>query len=263
MSTLAANGVDLYYEDKGAGMPILCIHGTSSSALVWARATDDVAEHGRCLAYDRRGCFRSERPDPYETTDVTEHTDDALALLHALSATPAVVIGRSYGGLVALDMARRFPQDVRAMALLEPAMFALDPEAQGWAESLRQRVLELADRDPSSVGEFFLRSVAGDDAWESFPEEIKDMFRANGPAIVAELRGRTLDLSTKDLAGIRQPALIVSSTDSAVAYRRVDERLAHALPRAEHVFVRGSHLISPADPAVLRFVDGVVGSAPG
>ena len=72
------------------------------------------------IVYDRRGCARSERPEPYERTSVREHADDAAALLDALAAIPAIVIGRSYGGTVASDLALRYPDRVRALVLLEP-----------------------------------------------------------------------------------------------------------------------------------------------
>ena len=79
--------VRLHYEERGEGAPILCIHGAGSSALVWADAAEKLAGIGRVIAYDRRGCARSERPEPYERTSVTEHADDAAALLDALGAT--------------------------------------------------------------------------------------------------------------------------------------------------------------------------------
>jgi esterase len=97
------NGVRLYYEEHGHGAPIACIHGGGSSALLWADALEELARLGRVIAYDRRGCTRSERPEPYERTSVVEQADDAAALLDALVAAPAVVIGRSYGGAVAVD----------------------------------------------------------------------------------------------------------------------------------------------------------------
>jgi esterase len=50
---------------------------------------------------------------------VAEQADDAAGLLDALAALPAVVIGRSYGGAVAIDLALRNPDRVRALVLLE------------------------------------------------------------------------------------------------------------------------------------------------
>jgi pimeloyl-ACP methyl ester carboxylesterase len=134
------NGVRLYYEEHGGGVPMLLVHGTSSSAIVWDSSVDALAALGRVIVYDRRGCTRSERPEPYERTTVSQHADDAASLLVALDASPAVVVGRSYGGEIALDVALRYPDLVRALVLLEPALFALSPEARRWEQALRERV---------------------------------------------------------------------------------------------------------------------------
>jgi pimeloyl-ACP methyl ester carboxylesterase len=65
MPEVRVNGVRLYYEERGQGDPILCIHGTSDSAMVWRpTAIYEFATLGRVICYDRRGCTRSERPAP-------------------------------------------------------------------------------------------------------------------------------------------------------------------------------------------------------
>src|SRR5215510_16604587 len=125
MPDLQLEGIRLYFEECGVGAPIVGIHGTSSSALVWGTAVDELERLGRVIVYDRRGCTRSERPEPYVVTSVSEHADDAAKLLAALQATPAVVIGRSYGGEIAVDLALRYPDRVRALVLLEPATLGL------------------------------------------------------------------------------------------------------------------------------------------
>ncbi|NKX51893.1 alpha/beta hydrolase, partial [Arthrobacter deserti] len=178
----------------------------------------------------------------------------------------AAVIGRSTGGLVALELARRSPDKVRALVLLEPAVFTLDPEAAAWADRLRQRVLQAAREDPGAAAETVLREVLGDRAWASFPEVVKTMLDDTSPAVLAEIRGRGLDLGAEapalteaDLGRIGQPALVVSARDSPAALRRAAARLAEALPRSEAVLVDGGHLINPAHPAVVEFIDALAG----
>jgi len=265
MPTVKIHGIDLYYEVHGEGAPILGIHGTPSSALLWVDAARELARHGRCIIYDRRGFFRSAPSKPSETMDLSDHVDDAATLIDALTVPPAVVIGRSTGGQIALALAHRFPRKVKALVLLEPALFTVDPEATEWAERLRLRTLQAATSDPYSVSETVVREVLGDQAWKSFPAELRMLFTEAGPAVLAEMRGQGLDLSEEpfhlgreELAGIGQPTLIVSGEDSPAAMRRVNDRLTEALPSAEKVLVPGGHLINPAHPEVLGFIDRVL-----
>ncbi|MGH2967653.1 MAG: alpha/beta fold hydrolase [Solirubrobacteraceae bacterium] len=151
--TRTVNGVRLYYEERGSGAPILCVHGAGSSALLWAPAILELARFGRVIAYDRRGYTRSERPDPGIPTSVAEHTDDAAALLDALGATPAVVIGRSHGGQIALDLALRHPGHVRALVLLEGVPESLDPEAEQWVRGLVERSFAAGERGPAAAAD--------------------------------------------------------------------------------------------------------------
>jgi esterase len=251
------NGVRLYYEMHGAGEPILLVHGTSSSALVWGAAVEKLAELGRVIVYDRRGCTRSERPRPYEVTSVGEHTDDARELLRALDAEPAIVIGRSYGGNVALDLALRFPESVRAIVLLEASPAGLSAEADAWGASISASMERAAaERGIDAVGETLIREVLGE--WEGLPEQLREMFTANGPAILAESRGGELVVDLAELARLRVPTLLVSAADSPEEFRRVTDALADVIPGAATARVGGGHMVSPADPTVLEFVSDVL-----
>ncbi len=259
MAEIRVKGVRLYYEEHGQGDPILCIHGTSSAAMVWRPAAiTELSGLGRVILYDRRGCTRSERPDPYETS-VLQHADDAAALLQALDAVPAVVIGRSYGGKTAIELALRHPGRVRALVLLEAASLTLDEQAMAWAEELRAAVEEAALRDVSSVAETFLRRVLGDAQWESFPDPLRQMFVDNSPAILAEFRGPWLERTAADLAQIDVRTLLVAGEESPPAFRRVTERMAAAIPNSRTVLVGGGHFVDPGEPDVLKFVGEVLG----
>jgi pimeloyl-ACP methyl ester carboxylesterase len=261
MPNVTADGIDLYYEVYGEGAPIVGVHGTPSSAHLWIDAARELGRLGRCVIYDRRGFVRSARPKPFEAIHLADHVADAATLLDVLSATPAVVIGRSTGGLIALELARRFPAKVRALVLLEPAMFTVDPEATAWAKELRRRVLRVTAENPSSAAEVVLRDALGDQVWEAMPEDYRQVLASASDAVLAEIRGHGLDLSAEplhlsdaELDAIAQPTLIVSAEDSPDVLRRVNDRLAAALPHTELVLVPGGHLIDPAHPAVLEFV---------
>lgn len=260
--------VALHYEDHGAGMAIVGVHGTPSSAVFWADAGAVLATLGRCLLYDRRGYGRSVMTERTDRFDLTDQVADLVALLEGLKSAPAVVIGRSTGGLIALALAIRRPDLVRALVLLEPALFTLDPAAQEWADELREAVLEVADQGPEVAVRTLLDRALGPEAWQGWPAEVRSLFVDGGDAMVAEMRGVGLDLSAEpfaptatELASVTCPTLILSGDASYPAARAVDERLAAALPDVRHHIVAGGHVIDPAHPAVLAFVGDVFGQA--
>jgi pimeloyl-ACP methyl ester carboxylesterase len=260
MPRIGAHGVELYYEDRGTGLPILGIHGSPSSAALWEPAAVRLAEHGRCITYDRRGYGRSERPVPL-TLDVGIHAADAAALLAALDAAPAVVIGRSYGGGVAVELARRHPDVVAAIVLLEGDVQTLDPGDRAELDELSGTILALADRSSEEVAAALFALVVGEGAWETFSPELRSVFVDNVPAMLADLRGDFLEMEEHEFRALSQPTLIVCGRDSAVAPRRASARMAELVPGAELVEVPGGHLVDPAHPAVLAFIDGVAGQA--
>jgi pimeloyl-ACP methyl ester carboxylesterase len=267
---ITVDAVELHVEIEGDGVPILGVHGTPSSAVMWEAAAEELARHGRCITYDRRGFLRSRLPTPVVPADLADHVDDALALLAALDAIPAIVIGRSTGGLIALELALRAPRAVRALVLLEPAVFTLDDSSRDWAEELRRRVLDAEARDPDTVAQAVIRAALGDGVWESFPPELREMFAGTNEGTRAELQGRGMDLSARprifeaaELAELAVPALVVAAADSPEPLRRSAVQLAELLAHAEMAHVPGGHLIDPAGSAVLDFVDRHASGAAG
>jgi pimeloyl-ACP methyl ester carboxylesterase len=258
MSEIRVNGVSLYYEEHGAGEPIVGIHEAGSSAAFWIAAVEELARHWRTIVYDRRGCFRSERPEPY-VTNVHEQADDAAALIDALSAAPAIVISHSYGGAVAIDLALRYPELVRAVVQLEgDGGLSLNDAAMGELAELEEQVSAASDIGVDTVPEMIVRGVLGDAGWEGLPEAAKEILTANAPAMVAELRGGYPDVSAAELGTIDQPTLLVGGKDSLLDYAEVMTLTAAAMPSARVEWVEGGHLVSPAHPAVLAFIDEVL-----
>lgn len=265
MPTLPTNGVERNHEEHGSGAPIVCIHGAGSTALAWAHAIQKLSRLGRVIAYDRRGCSRSERPEPHERTSVAEHADDAAAMIDALGAAPAVVIGRSYGATVATDLALRHPDRVRALVLLEgDAPRDMAPAVAEWADAPTERLVEVGARSGvDAVAEALITAVAGEDAWPVLPAEVRRLLEGNRQASAPEVQGEWwLDADASALATIDQPVLLVAAADSPPALRQPVEPLEGARPNARTALVAGGHLIDPAAPEVLSFVREILERGP-
>ena len=76
---------------------------------------------------------------------------------------------------------------------------------------MHEQVFAAAAGGNDRVGEAFLRAVLGDAGWEGLPEHVKQVFIANGPAILAEERGGLLDVSVEQLAELALPTLVVGA----------------------------------------------------
>jgi pimeloyl-ACP methyl ester carboxylesterase len=110
--------VELFYERRGAGAPLLLIMGMSGTHLLWGGAFLEALTAGgavETIAYDHRGVGASTRLNGALST--AGLAEDALALLDALALQSVHVMGISMGGMIAQELALRAPERVRSLTL--------------------------------------------------------------------------------------------------------------------------------------------------
>ena len=118
MAIADVNGMQLFYEEVGAGPPALVMHAGLGIDHSPYRSLDPLASRLRLVYYDHRGNGRSSRPDETELT-MEAWADDAAALArHVAGSDPVVVIGHSFGGFIAQETAIRHGDVVRALILV-------------------------------------------------------------------------------------------------------------------------------------------------
>ena len=115
-------GLRMAYREVGAGDAVVFLHGNPTSSYLWRDVLGRVAHRGRCLAPDLVGMGASDKlpgsgPDSYRFVEHRRHLD---ALLDRLGVhTRVVLVGHDWGGVLAVDWARRHPGAVRGIAYLE------------------------------------------------------------------------------------------------------------------------------------------------
>jgi pimeloyl-ACP methyl ester carboxylesterase len=120
ISTENVAGTTLHVEQRGDGPPLLLVHGAGEDVTMLAGQAEALAAAGyRVISYDRRGTGASGRED-WPGAGADQHADDAAALLGALGAAPATVLGVSSGGVVAMALAARHPDAVTRVVAWEP-----------------------------------------------------------------------------------------------------------------------------------------------
>jgi pimeloyl-ACP methyl ester carboxylesterase len=227
MPTVEGAGVPLHYVVRGDGPPVLLIHGLASDGTAMAPVAEAVAAAGgRAIAYDRRGYGESGAPEPYHGTTVEEQAEDAAALLRALDAGPAVVAGDGFGALVALDLAKRHGGLVRALALSNPALFALVPEA---TEILSEQRAEMEEAVRAGG------PAAGVEAWLGGRVEGEALARARAGhrGFFADYAGMsTWATSRRDLRALAFPAVVLTGPWSPPHVVAAADGLGALLPAA-------------------------------
>ena len=106
----------LHYQVQGEGEPLLLIMGYRGSGFMWGEAfLALLAHHFRVITFDNRGTGLSDKPDTAYTIGMM--ADDAAALLTVLGIAQAYVFGVSMGGMIAQELALRYPRRVKRLIL--------------------------------------------------------------------------------------------------------------------------------------------------
>lgn len=263
MPMVSINGTNLYCEERGAGPPLLFIHGMAGDASVWADQVERLSPHFRCVAYDRRGHSRSPLGQVAQRT-VELHADDAAQLIMELRLAPCILVGSSGGARVALDVIRRYPRLIAGGVLSEPPVLALAPDGgKSFIGQIKPAIdSALAQGSPRAAVDAFFEIVCPG-LWQELPEERRDVpYRANADEVLSDLAMPPYHISPADLAHIHVPCLIIRGSASDETFRAIAGILAENIPGARLVELEGSgHVTYAEKPA--EFADAVTSFAQG
>jgi len=110
------DGVELYYEDTGSGVPIVFVHEFAGDYRSWEPQVRHFARTNRCVTFSARGFLPSDVPDDPGMYSQDRARDDILAVLDGLKIKAAHVNGLSMGGFAALHFGLHYPE--RALSLV-------------------------------------------------------------------------------------------------------------------------------------------------
>ena len=255
MVTIDINGIDVYTEVHGVeGAPwVLNIGGTGGDLRRTFPARSPLNKHFRVLHYDQRGLGRTDKPEG--DSSMAEYADDAAALIERVADGPCHVVGTSFGGMVALNLAVRRPDLVDRMALL-----VTSPGGDHASYALPK----LAELDPDDA--FPIRMRLLDERWnpdavEPIPglgliyDIMVEQHHAVPPPEVQA--GLTRQLAARDghdvvdaLPTIGHDTLVVAGRYDGLAPVANSEVLCDRMPNARLAVFDGGHLVPFQDRAV-------------
>ena len=250
MERARVNGVELEYELKGSGEPVLLIHGSHiAGSFIPLLAQPSLSAGYMLIRYHRRGFCES--APARGAFSISDQAADAKVLLEHLGAEAAHVVGHSYGGAIALQLALDAPERVHSLALLEPAVLSV-PRGKVVFEliAVAKRLYDQGHWEAAE--DFFLgtpreradiaRCVPG-----GLEQALRDMdtyFAVEAPA------HEEWQLGAAEATRIKCPALYMLGGESSRVYVEVHDHIKEWMPQTETVVLEGaSHLLHIQEPA--------------
>jgi O-succinylbenzoic acid--CoA ligase len=241
---MLADGQTIAYRDlpsvTGAATEapvVVLLHATLSTAAQLLGLGRRLAEHARVLVIDRRGSGESTMLDP-APVPIERHAADVIELLGRLGVERAVLVGHSFGGVVALRATVRDPGRVAGLFVWEPPYLVLaDPAVQAGMTAMTDEVARRYGADgPEAAARLFLESVAGDGAWDRLHPRQRATIGREGAGVLADI---AMDGLTADgLEAIGCPTIVATGGASEPFYRPIAEALAARIgPGARRVDV--------------------------
>ncbi len=254
MPIARVDGIDLAYEVAGTGPRVLFCNGSGATLARSALLVSVVGRDVELLAFDQRGLGASgTAPAPYGMDRLAA---DALGLLDAVGWDTAAVVGVSFGGMVAQELAVTAPRRVTRLALLctsaggaGGSSYPLhELEALTPTERAAARARLLDDR----FDEDWLDAHPGDRALVDLlttPEPDEDPDRAAGR--LAQLEARRHHDVWDRLGGISCPTLVASGRYDPIAPAANGAAIASRIPGAQLRLYEGGHAFFAQDRAAL------------
>ena len=231
----------LHIETQGAGPDIVLIHGWGLHGGIWGDLPDKLAQDFRVSTVDLPGHGRS--PLPEEAITLASITDAIVERI----GKPAIWIGWSLGGLVALDAALRHAATVAKLVLIGATpRFVQGP---GWTSAMTPEVfaefgVSLARDYRATLLRFLSLQAGNDEEGRALIKRLRgEMFVHGEPSLVALAAGLAIleDADMREaLAAIRAPTLVLHGSHDRLAPPAAGEALAAGIPGARFSLIEGA-----------------------
>src|SRR5262245_27815154 len=263
MGVIDANGTTLSYEVRANGPAVVLVSGATGDAGHWTDVAGTLSSEHTVVGYDRRGNSRSPRPPGWTVTTIDEQADDAAVLIKELGLDRPIVLGTSAAAAIVANLALRHPATARAVIFHEP-LFPSGVTDIDTVRARRRAVIEdgMAQGGPPGAIEAFLRSVAGDEVYDSLAPALRDRLLANADVFmrVEMVPFVAYEPAPDERAGLRPGRAVAIGADSsrpdAPGYWRYESAQALAARLAtDLVELPGGHMGYLDDPQA--FAEGL------
>ncbi len=259
MPFTSVRDINIYHEIQGGGLRLLYISGTGGDLRNKPSVFDGpLCDNFELLAYDQRGLGQTDKPDvPYTMADYAE---DAAGLMDALGWHTAMVMGVSFGGMVAQELAVRLPHRIEKLVLC-----CTSSGGAGGASFPLHELMHLPDAEQARI-RMPVTDTRKDAAWQAaHPEEAQQLIdtavataeaRRKDPVVEMgyrrQLEARAHHDTFDRLGTLSMPVMLAGGRYDRQAAPENMETLRDLIPGSRLEFFEGGHGFLREDPRALE-----------
>lgn len=248
MDFIQVGDLQIAYERKGEGPPLVLLHGLPCNSREWRRQIEDLSDEFTVVGWDAPGSGQSS--DPPETFRLPDYADCLAAFVDALGLGRPHIGGLSFGAGLALELYRRHPSIARTLVLA--SAYA------GWAGSLPEDVVEQrlrqnvrqADLPPDQFATAWLPTLLSESAPAQVVDEVRAMLSEFHPAGVRLMAHAFAEADLRDvLPRIDVPTLLLYGDKDVRSPLNVADDLHAKIPASRLVVLAGVGHLSDMEAA--------------
>ncbi|MGD1857469.1 MAG: alpha/beta fold hydrolase [Leptolyngbyaceae cyanobacterium] len=235
--------MELAIERHGQGMPILCLHGHPGTGRCMSVFTQDLSADFETIAPDLRGYGQSRTKSPFT---MEHHLDDLSELIHRLDR-PCLILGWSLGGILAMELALKYPQQIAGLILVSTAARPVGRHpAITWQDNLLTGIAGIINWVfPGKlwhISTFGQRSLFRYLISRHTQQAYRHIAQEGTPAFLqtSTLANQALNTALRQgynrldaLQHIQQPCLMMAAANDVHITPESSQQTAHALPQCE------------------------------
>lgn len=258
MPRVRVGDINIYYEVRGRGAPLIMIMGLAGNIDLWdPRLVSELSKHFMLVMFDNRGSGRTDMGQ--KKFSIKLFADDTVGLMDALGIAKANVLGISMGGMIAQELALSYPERVEKLILCSTTCGG----RHGVLPPSRPFPPSMLDASPREIAEIMVRFIFTEEFIRSNPRlieaVIERMVRTPTPreAFLGQLNAIMEFDSYERLPQIRAPTLILHGKLDALLPPENAIILAKAIPNAKLILLErsGHGLAEEIDKVIAAIIE--------
>jgi pimeloyl-ACP methyl ester carboxylesterase len=251
IQAIEINNATLHYFECGEGEPLVFVHGGLGDLHTFREQLQTFAARFRVIAYSRRYFPPNAPPRATDVNSLSGHVADLGALVKELKATPAHLVGNSYGAYIALALAVDHPELVRGLVLGEPPILPLlsrtavgEATIQSWIRRVSEPSRKAFESGSPEEGlRLFVEAIGGTGSFDkTFPQSVRtELVEKRAPEFRSELMTERSaympPLNCGDLGKLERPTLLVTGERTHAMFLLITAELERCLEGESQVMV--------------------------